>query len=84
MKKYLVAIFAVILAVSATAFTTSQKSTDNVYYWYDPQGNALPGGPSALPPSGCEEGTHLCAIGFTEPTDNPLMETPQKTVRFIP
>lgn len=84
MKKYLVAIFAVILAVSATAFTTSQKLNDNVYYWYDPQGHALPGGPSTLPPSGCDVGTDICAYGFTEPTDEPLMETPQRIAKLIP
>lgn len=78
MKKYLVAIFAVILAVSATAFTAPQNFDGEVYYWYDMSGNLLSPVPTEKSPNGCDEGTHACARGFINQTSQPLVDPPDE------
>lgn len=81
MKKYLVGIFAVILAISATAFTKVSNFNDDVYYWYDIEGNRLNDIPSELPPNGCDEGTEICAFGHVNQTSTPGVGF-QKVVMF--
>jgi len=71
MKKYLVAIFAVMIAISATAFTSVKSYDPDVYYWYDTEGRLLSDTPSELPPNGCNEGTEICAFGHIAQTQTP-------------
>lgn len=73
MKKYLLGIFAVIIAISTTAFTGSSNSANQVYYWYDLQGNLLSPVPSEFSPDGCTEGTEICSYGHINQTTTPGM-----------
>jgi hypothetical protein len=49
MKKYLLGIFAIVLAVGFSAFTAPKKTSDqNPYYWYHVVGGETIGGPISV------------------------------------
>jgi hypothetical protein len=68
MKKYLLGIFAVMLAIAATAFTVKPAHATNVYFWYDAETKELMSStPSELPPTGCQlTGGVICAFGHVD------------------
>jgi hypothetical protein len=80
MKKYLLGIFAVVLAISFSAFSPAAKQDNLVpMYWYDLDGNSL--GFGIHPNNGCEQEGVGCAKGFiVEPAD-PLTEEEDDTRR---
>lgn len=75
MKKYVLGIFAVLLAIGFSAFTPSAKQ-DNLdpKYWYGLDGQPL--GFGIHPNNGCETIGEGCAVGFTVEPMDPLTETP--------
>lgn len=85
MKKYLLGIFAVILAIGAMSFEASKKVSTVEYYWYDAQtGDLIDNTKSETPPTGCSvDDGPLCAYGHTrmleeneDPSEgNPLIVT---------
>ena len=80
MKKFLIGIFAVVIAFSAFAFEKSATSLTE-YYWYDTDGNLLSEDPSEFSPNGCNEGVEVCAYGHIQMTSNPGVN-PNKIARF--
>lgn len=78
MKKYVLGIFAVLLAIGFSAFTPSAKQ-DNLdpMFWYDLDGQSL--GYGIHPNNECVQAGVGCARGFiVEPTD-PLTEEEDAT-----
>jgi hypothetical protein len=79
MKKYLLGIFAVILAIGFSAFTTKKnKNADNTYYFYTVVNGEIPsgasvmfGGPVTLAAAdiadNCEGSNTHCLRGFVSP-----------------
>lgn len=74
MKKYLVGIFAVIIAAAMSAFTLApQSAAFDGYFWYDAtSGVKLNETRLALPPNGCQlMGDPICAYGHINETSSP-------------
>ena len=77
MKKYLLGIFAVILAVGLSAFTVVQKNANpDPIYWYSPDG-LEPMGVGAEPDTDCPVDGPGCAKGFDIEPTNPVTEGAQ-------
>ncbi len=73
MKKYLLSLFAILLAVGFSAFTPAPKATtgQNALYWYWEDTKILISDePSVEPPNECElTGDPLCAYGCVSNTE---------------
>ena len=81
MKKYLVGLFALILAVGMSAFTTisiAKKTSLPELYWYSPGGSPL--GHGEFPNNGCTITGTGCANGFENPPIDPVNDTPVRSV----
>ena len=81
MKKYLLGLFALMLIIVATAFTTYSHSNKPAtsYFWYDATTGASLGS-GELPSNGCSAMGSNCARGFLTQQIDPLGSTPDKTV----
>lgn len=84
MKKY-AGLAAILLALSASAFTTQKihdvKTAD--LYWYNPiTGAPFSGNPQANPSSNCLNIGTGCAKGFTSPDSDPVNHTAQEERRL--
>ncbi|GAA4339839.1 DUF6520 family protein [Flaviaesturariibacter amylovorans] len=80
MKKLILPLVAVVLAVAGSAFTTVQKKAamtgDLVWFLVDANGNAVnPSGgvQSDTPPSQCDDGSRLCAVSLNI-SDNEVVQ----------
>ena len=89
MKKYLSGLFAIVVAVSLSAFTLNKAHTNNTttttYWWYDADNGVLlnSGGKTALPPNDCElMGGDICAYGHENTTSTPSID-PDETAHFV-
>lgn len=76
MKKYLLGIFTVALALIAMSFQSSTTSLTTDYYWYRASDGVLLNEiPTSTPPTGCAvNGGITCAYGHTrmlEETEDP-------------
>jgi hypothetical protein len=74
MKKNLVPLFALLLAVGASAFTQATTKSSQALFWYDAETlEPLNGGVATESiPSGCDRiNTIDCAYGFTSAQQNP-------------
>ena len=78
MKKYLMGIFAVIIALSLSAFAIIKddavNKTQQQYYWFGLTGSYL--GRSASAPPECNGGTIDCAYGYINVADPDDPEQP--------
>jgi hypothetical protein len=76
MRKYLLGIFAILAAVAFSAFTSIEKKIadrkDGLYWYSSTSGLPFPNNPQVNPPSGCSEEGSNCALGFTDPEDDPI------------
>jgi hypothetical protein len=89
MKKYFAGILAVVLALSATAFTTDHSKGNALLYWYHTMDNGtviVSGAPLAstsADPFNCGGGpTKVCSKGFSsyDPDTNQPIGNPQQIV----
>lgn len=78
MKKYVLGIFAVLLAIGFSAFTpSSSKSNRDSLHWYDLSGNPL--GFGEEPSTECTQMGVGCAKGFIEIPADPQTDIPDQT-----
>jgi hypothetical protein len=85
MKKYLVGIFAILLAIGFSAFTSTKTQSEKFtnYYWYHTfTGVAFPGNPQAEPSIDCTTLGVGCAKGFLNPDSDPVHHTADATRKF--
>jgi Family of unknown function (DUF6520) len=84
MKKFLIPMLAVILAISGSAFKTTVH-TNQAYFWYDADNLTIMNGgaPSEDPPTGCDR-THStpCAYGFTTTQQSPVNPANAQSTAF--
>ena len=82
MKKYILSIFAVVLAVGMSAFTTvsNQTKTGDDYYWFNLDGTEDLGH-DEFPNNGCTIEGEGCAKGYIDPPNDPTDDPADVFVR---
>ena len=85
MKKYLLGLFSLVLAIGMSAFTSPQHNSSDVYDWKDAKdpNNTFTGtrDEAILHYNGCDTGTDLCAMAYEEGTQ---IRVEDQDLEFVP
>ena len=84
MKKYLLGIIAVVLAIGFSAFSSENKSAANLFYWYQQSDHAYVGSSTTSTgnPLGCSATGENCVKGYQRSSQPPSEPTGTPTAKF--